>query len=100
MIEVYRIAMGEYQPLKKMLTDNGRQYTTWRGTEAVRCADETGGGPALNEVSPSTITSQRDHAGAEGGDHGDGGSAVVGSVAQDLLPVGEARPDGTALGRE
>ena len=31
-IEVYRIAMGEYQPPKEMLTDNGRQYTTWRGT--------------------------------------------------------------------
>lgn len=31
-IEVYRIAMGEYQPPKEMLTDNGRQYTAWRGT--------------------------------------------------------------------
>jgi len=31
-IEVYRIAMGEYQPPKEMLTDNGRQYTSWRGT--------------------------------------------------------------------
>ena len=31
-IEVYRIAMGEYHPPKEMLTDNGRQYTTWRGT--------------------------------------------------------------------
>lgn len=31
-IEVYRIAIGEYQPPKEMLTDNGRQYTTWRGT--------------------------------------------------------------------
>ncbi len=31
-IEVYRVAMGEYQPPKEMLTDNGRQYTTWRGT--------------------------------------------------------------------
>ena len=31
-IEVYRVAIGEYQPPKEMLTDNGRQYTTWRGT--------------------------------------------------------------------
>ena len=31
-IEVYRIAMGEYQPPQEMLTDNGRQYTSWRGT--------------------------------------------------------------------
>jgi hypothetical protein len=31
-IEVYRIAAGEYQPPKEMLTDNGRQYTSWRGT--------------------------------------------------------------------
>ena len=30
-IEVYRVAMGEYQPPKEMLTDNGRQYTAWRG---------------------------------------------------------------------
>jgi len=31
-IEVYRVAVGEFQPPKEMLTDNGRQYTTWRGT--------------------------------------------------------------------
>lgn len=31
-IEVYRVAVGEYQPPKEMLTDNGRQYTSWRGT--------------------------------------------------------------------
>ena len=31
-IEVYRIGMGEYQPSKEMLTDNGRQYTSRRGT--------------------------------------------------------------------
>lgn len=31
-IEVYRVAIGEYQPPREMLTDNGRQYTTWRGT--------------------------------------------------------------------
>ena len=30
-IEVYRVAIGEYQPPREMLTDNGRQYTTWRG---------------------------------------------------------------------
>ena len=30
-IEVYRVAAGEYQPPKEMLTDNGRQYTNWRG---------------------------------------------------------------------
>ncbi len=30
-IEVFRIAAGEYRPPKEMLTDNGRQYTNWRG---------------------------------------------------------------------
>jgi transposase InsO family protein len=31
-LEVYRTAMAEYNPPKEMLTDNGRQYTAWRGT--------------------------------------------------------------------
>lgn len=31
-IEVYRRATGEYGVPKEMLTDNGRQYATWRGT--------------------------------------------------------------------
>src|SRR5215469_7959665 len=31
-LEVFRTAIGEYNPPKEMLTDNGRQYTTWRGT--------------------------------------------------------------------
>lgn len=30
-ISLYRIACGEYHPPKEMLTDNGRQYTNWRG---------------------------------------------------------------------
>jgi len=30
-IEVYRVAVAEFQPPKEMLTDNGRQYTSWRG---------------------------------------------------------------------
>lgn len=30
-IEVYRRAASEYHPPKEMLTDNGRQYTSWRG---------------------------------------------------------------------
>jgi transposase InsO family protein len=30
-IEVYRRAAGEYNPPKEMLTDNGRQYTSWHG---------------------------------------------------------------------
>lgn len=30
-IEVYRRASSEYNPPKEMLTDNGRQYTSWRG---------------------------------------------------------------------
>lgn len=30
-IETYRVAVGEYQPPKEMLTDRGRQYTNWRG---------------------------------------------------------------------
>jgi transposase InsO family protein len=31
-IEVYRRAVGEYGVSKEVLTDRGRQYTTWRGT--------------------------------------------------------------------
>lgn len=31
-LEVFRTAMAEYNPPKEMLTDNGRQYTSWRGT--------------------------------------------------------------------
>ena len=31
-IETYRKAVGEYGVPKEMLTDNGRQYTNWRGT--------------------------------------------------------------------
>jgi len=31
-IEVYRVAIGEFKPPQEMLTDNGRQYTSWRGT--------------------------------------------------------------------
>ena len=31
-IEVCRVAAGEFQPPKEMLTDNGRQSPTWRGT--------------------------------------------------------------------
>lgn len=30
-IEVYRRAASEYNPPKEILTDNGRQYTSWRG---------------------------------------------------------------------
>ena len=32
LLEVYRRAIGEYGVPKEMLTDNGRQYTNWRGT--------------------------------------------------------------------
>ena len=32
LLEVYRRAMAEYNPPREMLTDNGRQYTNWRGT--------------------------------------------------------------------
>ncbi|GAA5497021.1 hypothetical protein Rhal01_03209 [Rubritalea halochordaticola] len=31
-IELYRRAVGEYGVPREMLTDNGRQYATWRGT--------------------------------------------------------------------
>lgn len=31
-IEVYRRAISEYKVPKEILTDNGRQYTNWRGT--------------------------------------------------------------------
>ncbi len=30
-LEVFRSAAAEYNPPKEMLTDNGRQYTNWRG---------------------------------------------------------------------
>jgi transposase InsO family protein len=31
-LEVFRVAAGEYQPPKEMLTDNGREFINWRGT--------------------------------------------------------------------
>lgn len=31
-LEVFRVAMSEFNPPREMLTDNGRQYTSWRGT--------------------------------------------------------------------
>jgi transposase InsO family protein len=31
-LEVYRVGTGEYGVPKEMLTDNGRQYTNWRGS--------------------------------------------------------------------
>jgi transposase InsO family protein len=31
-IEVFRVAAAEYQPPKEVLTDNGPQYASWRGT--------------------------------------------------------------------
>jgi len=34
LLEVYRRARGEYRAPKEMLTDNGRQYTNWRGKTA------------------------------------------------------------------
>jgi len=30
-LELFRVAAGEFQPPKEMLTDQGRQYTAWRG---------------------------------------------------------------------
>ena len=30
-LELYRLAVAEYGVSKEMLTDNGRQYATWRG---------------------------------------------------------------------
>jgi transposase InsO family protein len=68
--------------------------------EAGPWAGEAGGGARLNEDHPSAVAGQCDHAGAEGGDHGDGGGTVAGSVAQNLLSVGEAWPVGAALGSE
>jgi transposase InsO family protein len=78
----------------------GSEQTRSETGEAVRCSGETGGGTGLNENDAGAVTGQRDHAGAEGGDHGDGGSPVVGRVAQNLLSVGEAWPDGVVVGRE
>jgi transposase InsO family protein len=68
--------------------------------EAGRDSDPTGGNGRLNENETGAVTGQRDHAGAEGGSHGDGGSETVGRVAQNLLSVGEAWPVGVALGSE
>ena len=31
-IEIYRVAVAEFKPPREMLTDNGRQYVSWRGT--------------------------------------------------------------------
>jgi hypothetical protein len=31
-LEVFRVAAGEFQPPKEMLTDNGREFVNWRGT--------------------------------------------------------------------
>jgi transposase InsO family protein len=78
----------------------GSEQTRSETGEAGRRAGEAGGGPRLNEVDPGTVTSRLDHAGAEGGDHGDGGGPVVGRIAQNLLSVGEAWPVGPALGSE
>src|SRR3974377_238556 len=41
-IEVYRRGVGEYGVPKEVLTDRGRQYTSWRG--ATRCEGEVGKG--------------------------------------------------------
>jgi transposase InsO family protein len=78
----------------------GSEQTRSETGEAVRCSGETGGGTGLNENDAGAVTGRRDHAGAEGGDHGDGGSPVVERVAQNLLSVGEAWPDGVVVGRE
>jgi transposase InsO family protein len=87
------------------VADTPGQTASGGGSEQAR--SETGeapasseGGAGLNEVNRSAITSQRNHAGAEGGDHGDGGGTAVGSVAQNLLSVGEAWPLGPAFGSE
>jgi len=78
----------------------GSEQTRSETGEVVRGSGETGGGTGLNENDAGAVTGQRDHAGAEGGNHSDGGGAVVGGVAQNLLSVGEAWPDGVAVGRE
>src|SRR5580700_10193719 len=39
-VETYRVAVGEYNPPKEMLTDRGPQYYNWRGTS--RFASELG----------------------------------------------------------
>jgi len=39
-IEVYRRAASEYNPPKEMLTDNGRQYTSWRGNSRFEASSE------------------------------------------------------------
>jgi transposase InsO family protein len=78
----------------------GSEQTRSETGEVVRGSGETGGGTGLNENDAGAVTSQRDHAGAEGGDHGEGRSAAPRGVAQNLLSVGEAWPDGVAVGRE
>jgi transposase InsO family protein len=78
----------------------GGEQTGSETGEAGRDRTQTGGSARVNENEPGAVTGQRDHAGAEGRGHGDGGSAAVGGVAQNLLPVGEAGVVGVALGCE
>jgi transposase InsO family protein len=78
----------------------GREQTGSETGENVGDSVQTGGSTSVNENERSAVEGERDHAGAEGGTHGDGGSAVAGSVAQDLLPVGEACPVGPVDGCE
>jgi hypothetical protein len=42
-LEVYRTAAAEYGPPKEMLTDNGRQYASWRGTSRFEARASRGG---------------------------------------------------------
>jgi len=78
----------------------GSEQTRSETGEADQRSGEAGGGAGLNENDPGTVESQPDHAGAEGGGHGDGGREAVGGVAQNLLSVGEAWSVGAALGSE
>jgi transposase InsO family protein len=86
--------------LDQTASRGGSGQTGGETGEAGRDSAPAGGNARVNENEPGAVTGQRDHAGAEGGGHGDGGGATVGSIAQNLLPVGEASVVGPALGSE
>jgi transposase InsO family protein len=80
---------------------SGSEQARGETGEAGRDGSPAGGGNGVNEEGrPSAVAGQCDHARAEGGDHGDGGSAVAEDVAQNLLSMGEPGPVGLAPGSE
>ena len=59
-LEVYRQARGEYGVPKEMLTDNGRQYTNWRGKTKFEHGDAAGPDTSLPEPAASPDDTRED----------------------------------------